>query len=194
MHNSLHNPRTTVGCVVNTIDELKYDKGMFCPKCGAEAQTAESYCKRCGEWLPDIDHLTRPRVFRKRTREEKIRKMRVLEAVSAGLSLTAASIIITVLAGGADTQLLFLAAICCFLIAAYQVINFYLGYKLQHRIDQTRAKGTREIIGESTNRVRGLSAGDASSFVGGSSVTEDTTELLEPLPREAKRGRRNRIP
>lgn len=99
---------------------------MFCPKCGADGQSAESFCKRCGEWLPDIDDLSRPRLFRKRTREEKIRKMRVLEAVSAGLSLTAATIIISILAGGGDTQLLFLAAFCCLLVAAYQVVNFSL--------------------------------------------------------------------
>lgn len=162
-------------------------KSMFCPKCGADAQAADSYCKRCGEWLPDIDALTRPRLFRKRTREEKIRKMRVLEAVSAGLSLTAAAIIISILAGGGDTQLLFLAAFCCVLVAAYQVVNFYLGYKLQERIDQTRAKRTDAVKAGAENRVRGLSSGDATSFVGGHSVVDNTTELLEPIPGEAKR-------
>jgi uncharacterized membrane protein YvbJ len=49
-------------------------KKMFCPKCGADDQGAESYCKRCGEWLPDLDAIRRPGLFRKRTREEKIRK------------------------------------------------------------------------------------------------------------------------
>jgi hypothetical protein len=117
--------------------------------------------------------------------------MRVLEAVSAGLSLTAGTIIISVLAGGGDTQLLFLAAFCCLLVAAYQVVNFYLGYKLQQRIDQTRAKGTGEISGESTNKIRGLSAGDATSFIAGAGVTEHTTELLEPLPRQAKPNQNN---
>ena len=70
---------------------------MFCPKCGAADQSAESYCKLCGDWLPDVDALTRPGLFRKRTREEKLRKMRVLEMVSAGLSLTSAAIIAAVL-------------------------------------------------------------------------------------------------
>ena len=30
---------------------------MFCPKCGSGGQRAESYCKRCGEWLPEADAL-----------------------------------------------------------------------------------------------------------------------------------------
>ena len=160
-------------------------KSMFCPKCGADAQSAESYCKRCGEWLPDIDALVRPRLFRKWTREDKIRKMRVLEAVSAGLSLIAAAIIISILAGGGNTQLLFLATFCCLLVAAYQVVNFYLGYKLQQRVDQSRA-GTDEIAAAEKG-VRVLTSADATPFVAGHSVIENTTELLEPIPREGKR-------
>ena len=27
---------------------------MYCSTCGADSQTAKAYCKRCGEWLPDI--------------------------------------------------------------------------------------------------------------------------------------------
>jgi membrane protein implicated in regulation of membrane protease activity len=161
-------------------------KSMFCPKCGAGDQRADSYCKRCGDWLPDIDALARPRLFRKSTREQKIRKMRILEAISAGLSLTSAAIIISFLAGGAATQLLLLAVFCCFIVAAYQVVNFYLGYKLQQRVDRSRAEGTGEIKTGDDKRARVLSAGDGTPFVGGRSVVEGTTELLERVPRQAK--------
>jgi hypothetical protein len=27
---------------------------MYCSICGADNQTPDAYCKRCGEWLPDI--------------------------------------------------------------------------------------------------------------------------------------------
>ena len=160
---------------------------MFCPKCGADGQSAESYCKRCGEWLPDVDALARPRLFRKSTREQKIRKMRILEAISAGLSLTSAAIIISVLRGGADTQLLILAVFSCLIVAAYQVVNFYLGHKLQQRIDQSRTESTGQIKAGAEESARALSTGDATPFVGGRSVVEGTTQLLEPLPRQAKR-------
>ena len=160
---------------------------MFCPKCGADAQSADSYCKRCGEWLPDIDALARPRLFRKWTREQKIRKMRILEAISAGLSLAAAAIIISVLRGGADTQLLTLAVFCCFIVAAYQVVNFYLGHKLQQGVEQSRAGGTGEIKAGAAEGARALGSGDATQFVGGDSVVEGTTKLLERVPRKAQR-------
>lgn len=158
---------------------------MFCPKCGANGQTAESYCKRCGKWLPDLDAILRPGLFRKRTRDEKIRKMRVLEAVSAGLSLTAAAIVTSVLVAGADVQLLFLAAFCCVVVAVYQIVNFYLGYKLHQRIDQSRSD-TPDKIDAAEEDFGRLSAADTTPFVNRASVIENTTELLEPLPRKTK--------
>lgn len=111
--------------------------------------------------------------------------MRVLEAVSAGLSLTALAIITSVLVAGSDVQLLFLAALCCVIVALYQIVNFYVGYKLQRGIDQSRTTTSTKI--EAAEDFRRLSAADTTAFVNRASVVENTTELLEPLPREAKR-------
>jgi hypothetical protein len=156
---------------------------MFCPKCGADAQNAESYCTRCGEWLPDINSFTRPALFRKRTREEKIRKMRVLELVSAGLSLTAAAVIFAVLRGTADTQLLFLSVLCCLIVAVYQIVNFYLGSALQKKIEQSRLEA--ETLSHKT--AEQLGAGESTIFVNPHSVVENTTKHLDAVPRRLKR-------
>jgi hypothetical protein len=156
---------------------------MFCPKCGADAQNAESYCTRCGEWLPDLNSFTRGGLFRRRTREEKIRKMRVLEAVSAGLALTSAALIFAVLRGNADTQLLFLSLLCCLIVAVYQMVNFYLGHTLQKKIEQSRTKD--EML--STKRVEVLASGESTTFVDQHSVVENTTERLDAVPRKVKR-------
>ena len=67
----------------------------------------------------------------------------------------------------------------------YQIVNFYLGYKLQRGIDQSRTNVSNEI--EAAEDFRRLSAADTTAFVNRASVVENTTELLEPLPREAKR-------
>jgi len=158
---------------------------MYCPKCGTNDQLAESYCRHCGEWLPDLNALARRKLFGKLTREQKIEKIRILEAVSAGLSLTAAAIILSILAGG-DRQMLFLAALCCVLVAVYQAINFYLGYKLQQRIKHSSTESTndgidsREVIAET--RVNALGASNPDQFIGPQGVTENTTELLDPVP------------
>jgi hypothetical protein len=163
-------------------------KTIFCPKCGADSQNVESYCKRCGEWLPDIDALIHRKLFRKLTREQKIEKIRILEAVSAGLSLTSAAIIISILAGG-DRQILFLAAFCCILVAVYQMINIYLGYKLQHRIVRSHTASTGEMESNDEKRAPALGASAATQVANSQSVTENTTELLEPVhtPRVTER-------
>jgi hypothetical protein len=156
---------------------------MFCPKCGADAQNAESYCTRCGEWLPDVNSFTRPGLFRKRTREEKIRKMRILEAISAGLALAAAAMIFAVRSGSADPQLLFLSLLCCLIIAAYQIVNFYLGSTMQKKITQSRMK-EEAIPGQ---RVGELDSGKSTTFVNSHSVVENTTKHLDAVPRKVKR-------
>ena len=155
---------------------------MFCPNCGADAQNAESYCTRCGEWLPDVNSFTRPALFRKRTREEKIKKMRVLEAISAGLALTAAATIFAVLRGSADTQLLFLSLLCCVIVAVYQIVNFYLGSTLQRKIAQSRLK-PEALQHKSAEQ---LGSAESTTFVNPQSVVENTTKHLDALPRKVK--------
>jgi hypothetical protein len=163
---------------------------MFCPKCGADSQSPESYCKRCGDWLPDLEALKRPGIFRKLSRQEKIRKMRVLQAVSAGLSLTSAAIILAILAGGGDTQILFLAAFCSILVAAYQIVNFYLGYKIEQKSNRSHSEAIKENSAlETGKKVEMLDSAQANSFVSSPGVTEHTTELLEPVPRRTERNK-----
>jgi len=134
----------------------------------------------------DMDSLARPGLFRKKTRDQKIQQMRSLEAVSAGLSLTAAAIIIGIISTGRNTQMLPLAALCCLLVAVYQGVNFYLGYKLQHRIDQSRASKTSEPDIPAEITVPELHSA-AARLSDPHSVVDNTTELLEPIPRRAKR-------
>lgn len=164
-------------------------KRMFCPKCGANDQQTDSYCTRCGQWLPDMDNLNRPRFLWNKTPAQKIRKMRILEALSAGLSLTSAAIIIALLNGAGDIQMLTLAAFCCIVVAVYQGVNFYLGYKLQQRTDRSRT-GDPNVLDDSRTTARRLSAADTNLFVGGApSAVENTTQLLDPVPRKVQRDR-----
>lgn len=153
---------------------------MFCPKCGADNQSAESYCRNCGKWLPDIDALAKRKLFGKLTRQQKIEKIRILEAVSVGLSLTSSAIIISVLAGGGNIQLLFLAAFCGILVAVYQGVNIYLGYKLQQKTVQSRTENTDKNEQIAGKKINALNAADTTRFVDRQSVTENSTELLEP--------------
>jgi hypothetical protein len=161
---------------------------IFCPKCGASDQRPESYCRRCGQWLLDIDAPTQPRIFRKKTREEKIRKMRILEVVSAALAFTSAAIIFSVLSGSGDTSLLNLAGICCIIIAVYQAVNFYFGYTLQPKRNKDHVQGGREIEVRTKDLPHALDGYGDGRFIEMPTVTENTTELLRPKRREGQPG------
>lgn len=109
--------------------------------------------------------------------------MRILEAISAGLALSAAAMIFAVLRGGADTQLLFLSLLCCLLIAVYQIVNFYLGSTLQKKIEQSRLK-TETLSHKPAEQ---LGSGESTTFVNPHSVVENTTKHLDVVPRKVKR-------
>ncbi len=157
---------------------------MFCPKCGVGEQTAEAYCKRCGEWLPDIEALERPRLFRKRSREERIRKIRTLEMVSAGLSLASAMIIVSILATGRNFEMLNLAVIACLLVSAYQIVNLCPGFKVQRPIDKSRNAPPQ--VSEYQKPLTELNAANTNEFINPPSITEHTTNRLQPVKRDAK--------
>ena len=63
---------------------------MFCPKCGADAQKAESYCTRCGEWLPDVNSFTR--TLQKKIEQSRLKAEtlphKTVEQLGAGESTT----------------------------------------------------------------------------------------------------------
>jgi len=157
---------------------------MFCSKCGAADQSADSYCKRCGEWLPDTTRLGRRRGrIRARTPEQRHQKMRIIEAMSALAALSSAVIILAVLAGKIDRPALVMAADLCFLTAILQAINFAIGYSLQKRLRQGHDENDRSGILEAKADRPQLNQADTRNLVQPSSVTESTTELLEPVPR-----------
>jgi len=169
---------------------------MFCPKCGAADQNADSYCKRCGEWLPDTSHLGhRHGRLKVRTPEQRNRRMRVLESASAFMATSSAIIIFLVLAGKLDKAVLSIAADLCICTAIFQAVNFAIGRSLQKRLKQGRrsssddARAISFAVSEDTPQ---LNQGDASQFTPVPSVTENTTAILEPALRITDRGKSSR--
>ncbi len=162
---------------------------MFCQKCGAADQSVDSYCKRCGEWLADPSQLRRRRGhLGARTPEERNRKMRILEAISALFSLGALVVIIGVLSGKLDKAVLVVAADLCIVIGIFQVVNFLIGRTLQNRLKRARAdEHEAAALPKPEENAPQLNPADYSSFVPPASVTENTTEFLETVPRRQEK-------
>lgn len=157
---------------------------MYCPTCGAGDQSAESYCRKCGQWLPDITALAAG--TKSKTRGEMIETVRLLQAGSMVLALLAAVISVCVSVGVAGLQILMLAAFICLNIAAYQIGAMYYGYKLRQRMEQAREGAGREI--EAGRKAEQLaSAGGPVGAYGAGSVAEGTTRDLAAAGRAASR-------
>src|SRR5690606_31097389 len=88
----------------------------------------ESYCRSCGVWLPPLGSGGKLSRSPAASREDKLVRIRTLEMISAGLSLTAGAIVLTYLLTGADRGLLFLAAAVSIVVAIYQIANMVLGH------------------------------------------------------------------
>ncbi len=159
---------------------------MFCPICGTDSQAANSYCKRCGEWLPDIKSRTR-RGFGGDTPEQNIFTSLFFSALSTMAALfSAIALYITYLGTGDGKWSVYFAAGFYLCIAGWQTSNFIVGLKLRQRFKRGRAD-TSPVLGiEAERREVSLNPADTSQFIGAQSVTENTTELLEPVLRTAK--------
>ncbi len=160
---------------------------MFCPKCGNSGQAPDSYCRQCGEWLPDLSSGHGVGRFRRSSREHKVRKMRVLQFVSIGLSLASTAMIISFLSGSLDKGLLTLAALCGFLVAVYQMITVFIGKSVlapksgQSESAKPQISTTQDVAYEALNPA------DTGTFIKPDSVVDDTTALLDPVPRSKTR-------
>ena len=163
------------------------DASIFCARCGAPGQKVESYCRGCGEWLPNPKAAWHPRGrLRGLSPERKRRKMRILELLSA-LAAAAAGVVALAVRGGAHPDLLLVTALLCFVVVAWQAVTFFLGRSIQGRRGQEPAGGEAPLPAVRGGARPALSAADTGDLVRPPSVVENTTALLNPARMEKGR-------
>lgn len=177
---------------------------MFCPRCGAEGQAKNAYCKRCGEWLPELKPRVRPEWGGGDEPRMNLRIMMILNGLSVVCALFSA---IALYAGdkgqiGTHWSVKMVAAFCL-TMAGWQLSSFLIALRLRNRLRRARersaeagawsgaaaAAGAVAAAGETQQPLPGgvrrdaLGAAEASPVFGARSVAEPTTELLKPLRR-----------
>ena len=159
---------------------------MFCPHCGAGNQTANAYCKRCGAWLPKINAQGRP-AFGGQTPQQNLFTSLFMSALSALVALFSAIALYVTHHGTVANWSVYLAAAFCICIAGWQLSIFLVGLKLRRRLMQGRTNLELEPHSSSP----ALPAHHESNLVN-ASVTENTTDLLQPVkrPQDTKPGLR----
>jgi hypothetical protein len=155
---------------------------MFCPKCGKADQQENSYCRQCGEFLPDLSKKNKL-AFGGNTPEEQIRTNLVLNILTATVSLVLAILLYLIFKNTETHPIIYVVAAFLLAMTGWQLSTFYVGLKLKKnfrkrrepiaaatenppvRIDEAR---TRELLPEA----------DFQNTVP-PGVTEDTTRHLK---------------
>ena len=154
---------------------------MFCPNCGAGSQTANAYCKRCGDWLPNLKRRSRA-AFGGETPQQNIFTGLFLSALSAAVALFSAIALYATYLGTDEAKWsIYLAAAFCLCIAGWQLSSFVVGLKLRSRLKRAHAGEQDDSSLAEAEASPALPPADMSNFVRAQSVTENTTELLQPL-------------
>jgi hypothetical protein len=162
---------------------------MFCPLCGAQDQQAKAYCKRCGEWLPDMKAKSRM-TFGGETPQQNLFISLFMSVLSAAVALfSAIALYATYLGSNEIKWSIYLAAAFCLCIAGWQISSFFATLKLKKRLGQGRETPRLRNI-EAVQQRSALGPANLDQFVGADSVTDRTTELLDPVRPPETVGRR----
>ena len=157
---------------------------MFCPKCGKGDQTADSYCRSCGEFLigPAQHSLLMNRILGITNPEKQVKFTLTIDLVTAIVS----GFLLFFLMGyfdavhdrtGATTPpIVYLVYIFLGLVSAWQLLSFTVGTTYRKKLNA--AKKTLE----QTDARPSLPEADQRN-VAANSITEQTTRNLDKLPR-----------
>ena len=156
---------------------------MFCPKCGNADQKVDTFCRKCGTFLPDFEKLK----SKETTPETHLKANSFLSLLTAIVSLTLSILLYSFFLGKSDTPILIYIT-AGFLTAMFfwQAQTFWRTRLLKKQLVKAKQE-TSEITPqiEDTKTSKLLNEPDLNDYVP-ASVVENTTKLLnEKVPRKS---------
>jgi len=149
---------------------------MYCPKCGAAEQLTDTYCRKCGTFLPDFEKVRKKEI----TAEEHIKINSFFSIATAVISLSLAITLFVMFIGRDGTPwIIYLVFAFMMTITAWQIQTFIRTRMLKKQFEKLRPKrdieGEREVIPKA--EVNLLEEADLDDAIP-ASVTERTTRNL----------------
>lgn len=117
---------------------------MFCPNCGNASQQASSYCRQCGEFLPDYSKKRNQLAFGGETPQQQIRTNLVLNLLSSIVSIASAIVLFTVPKTVGAAQIIYLIAALLLAVGGWQLSTFFVGLKLRKHFNQRKGASNVE--------------------------------------------------
>ncbi len=109
---------------------------MFCPDCGTSEQQENSYCRNCGEFLPDLSRKNKL-AFGGSIPEEQIRTNLFLNLLSAIVSLVLAFVIYATFWNDA-LPIIYIVAAFLLAMSGWQISTFIVGLKIKKNFDKRK--------------------------------------------------------
>lgn len=150
---------------------------MFCPKCGNADQQAETFCRRCGIYLPDLD---KPRK-KAQTPIQNVNANAVLSVMTVVVALGLATLLYVMLGFRENTHpLIYVTAGFLIAIAAWNVQTFWRTMLLRKHLKRS----PRAVDEITETRILGMPANNelpAANFkdIVPPSVVDATTRRLD---------------
>lgn len=155
---------------------------MFCPKCGTADQKENTYCRNCGDFLPDLTKKNNL-AFGGNTPEEQIKVSQKLNLLSAIVSFAVAILLYWAHWGKPNvSSTVYMAATFLLTIGLWQISNYVIGLKLKRHFnkrkegsDNENKSAEKQFQSVQTNEL--LPEAELSKVVP-TSITENTTRHL----------------
>ena len=157
---------------------------MFCPKCGAAEQSAQSFCRRCGTYLPDFDELKKREI----PPEQHFLANSVLSAMTAIVSLALAILLYGFFLGRDDASpLIYVTAGFLTAIFFWQAQALWRTRQLKKQFPGRAAEAAEkdsppEIAAAQTNEFLPAADFENLTAAAGGSVIGNTTRKLQAAP------------
>jgi hypothetical protein len=153
---------------------------MYCSNCGADNQSPDAYCKRCGEWLPDIKGR-RGIAFGGETPQQNLFTGLFMSALSTVAALFSAIALYATYLGNGDTRWsVYVAAAFCVCIAGWQASSFVVSLRLTRRLRKARQESASVSEIDPARAARALNPGDLTDFVTAPGAPRPPLSVAEP--------------
>lgn len=170
---------------------------MYCPNCGTGEQKPDAYCRRCGQFLPDLTGNV-PYLIKKLLGGSRPGTQITVNLVTSLVTSLVSILLLGFLHGFFDAQevktgeqppaVIYLVYVFLGSVAAWQLLSFLIGLRLKTKFSGNRrsemttgATPDQAAMPQAENRA--LLQADFDDIVP-PRVTEDTTRILDKLPRK----------